>query len=137
MFNLTIKSKILITMVILASPLFVFAQEEPIDSVVKCIDGGSSCTLGSFMATIQSLVNVAISVAIATSAITISYAGFLYLTAGGDPGKIKEGHTILKMTAIGLIIILLAWLFLDLLFDVIGVKSEFNPLKPGPVQVIS
>lgn len=41
--------------------------------------------------------------------LAIMYAGFLYVTAGGDPGKIKEAHSILKYAVIGSAILLGAW----------------------------
>ncbi len=39
----------------------------------------------------------------------IMYAGFLYVTAGGDPGQIKKAHDALLWAVIGAAILLGAW----------------------------
>jgi hypothetical protein len=39
----------------------------------------------------------------------IMYAGFMYVTASGDPGKIKTAHEALKWAVIGAAILLGAW----------------------------
>lgn len=39
----------------------------------------------------------------------IMYAGFQYVTAGGDPGKIKTAHQALLWAVIGAVILLGAW----------------------------
>ncbi|MBR6908602.1 hypothetical protein IKN40_09315 [bacterium] len=54
------------------------------------------------------------------------YGGFQMVTAAGDDGKYKKGMTILKQAAIGLIIVGIAWLFVSLIFWLIGTLSTDN-----------
>lgn len=42
--------------------------------------------------------------------VMIIYAGFLYVTAGGDPGQIKKAHDALLWAVIGAAILLGAWI---------------------------
>ncbi len=42
-------------------------------------------------------------------------AGILYLFSGGEPGKIARAHKIFTSTLIGFVIVLAAWLIIDLL----------------------
>jgi len=52
-----------------------------------------------------------ISIPIAT--LLFSYAGFLYVTAGGNTGKIQKAHDIFKDVAVGFLIVLSAWLIVN------------------------
>ena len=45
------------------------------------------------------------------------------VTAAGDDGKYKKGMGILKQAAIGLVIIGVAWMFVSLIFWLIGTLS--------------
>lgn len=41
---------------------------------------------------------------------TFTYAGYLYATAGGSEERVKKAHSVFKVTLIGFIIVLAAWL---------------------------
>jgi len=101
-------------------PLITYAD------IVKC-ENGPECGFTELMNTIRELVKVMVSIAIAAVAIAISYAGFLYLTSGGDTGKVSKAHSIFTTSATGFIITLLAYVLIQLLFNVLGVKPDFNP----------
>lgn len=58
---------------------------------------------------IASVINVLLSLLGIIAVILIIYAGFLWMTAGGDKEKVKKATDIMKNSAIGLIIILAAW----------------------------
>jgi hypothetical protein len=54
---------------------------------------------------------------LATIALVICIrGGFQMVTAAGDDGKFKKGQGVLKQAAIGLAIILLAWLIVSVVF---------------------
>lgn len=55
--------------------------------------------------------------------IMIMYAGFTYVTAGGDPGKIKTANQMLLYTAIGAAILLGAWVISD------AIQGTVNQLR--------
>lgn len=93
------------------APCFVFAQSGPLDrleAVQETADlpGGGE---GSLERTIGAIINIVFSV---TGIIIIAfmvYAGFLWMTAGGDSGKVDNAKTIIKNTIIGLIITVLSY----------------------------
>lgn len=90
--------------------------------IVQCDgpDGAGSreCDFDAFIATANKLIEFIIYLAASAAAILIAYAGFLYITAQGDSGKITQAHAIFKNIVIGFVVILLAWLFVKLILDV-------------------
>ncbi len=48
----------------------------------------------------------------------VIYGGFLYITAGGDDGGAEKGKKILTQAAIGVIIILLSFVFVRAIIDI-------------------
>ena len=55
------------------------------------------------------IINVVIGVLGVVAVAVVIYGGFLFLTAQGDPGKIKKGKDSITWGIIGLIITLLSW----------------------------
>lgn len=59
---------------------------------------------------IETIVNeILLPVGSVVAAVMIIYAGFLYVTAAGDPGQIKKAHDALLWAVIGAAILLGAW----------------------------
>ena len=57
---------------------------------------------------INNLINILFTVGLIIAPFMILFAGFQFLTSGGDPNKINTGKNILIYTFVGLIIILLS-----------------------------
>ena len=55
------------------------------------------------------IINVVLGVLGVVAVGVVIYGGFLFLTAQGDPGKIKKGKDSITWGIIGLIIALLSW----------------------------
>ena len=51
--------------------------------------------------------------AVPLATIMFAYAGWLYLSAGGDEGKIKRAHSIFLSVLVGLVVALGAWLIVN------------------------
>jgi len=89
--------------------------------LVPCID---NCTLAHILVLISNVINFILKgIAVPLAAIAFAYAGWLYLTAGGNPGQIQKAHDIFKGVAIGLFIALAAWLIINAILEVL-VKDE-------------
>lgn len=58
---------------------------------------------------VNKIINVVIGVLGVVAVAVVIYGGFLFLTAQGDPGKIKKGKDSITWGVIGLIIALLSW----------------------------
>lgn len=78
---------------------------------------GPECDLCDLLQLGQNVIEFLIYISIALAAIAFAWAGFLYMTAGGDQGKIKNAHDIFRKVAIGLIIVLGAYLIANLIVN--------------------
>ena len=58
---------------------------------------------------VNKIINVVLGVLGVVAVGVIIYGGFLFLTAQGDPGRIKKGKDSITWGVIGLIIALLSW----------------------------
>ena len=60
----------------------------------------------------------------------IAIGGAMFMFSAGNPSTLAQGKTILKYTAIGLIIIYGAWLIVGMIFSIIGV-AQWTGLAGG------
>jgi peptidoglycan biosynthesis protein MviN/MurJ (putative lipid II flippase) len=66
---------------------------------------------------ITGLIGWLIIIATSVAALLFMYAGFLYLTSGGDDSKVKQAKAIFINTAIGFAIMLIAVLLVETIVD--------------------
>lgn len=63
-------------------------------------------------------------------AIMFAYAGFLYVTNGGNEAKIKQAHDVFLYVFYGLVLALAAWLLTNFILEFfLGSGSSFNFLS--------
>lgn len=79
--------------------------------LVPC--NGIDCDFNSFIELLNKVIEWIFYTAVVVATIMFAYAGWLYMSSGGNPQKISTAHNIFKKTAIGLIIIALAWLIVN------------------------
>ncbi|MCI0542507.1 family 16 glycosylhydrolase [bacterium] len=80
------------------------------------------CQFADLIELIQRVMNYLLfAFAIPLAAIIFTYAGFLYLTAGGDTGKISRAHSIFLYVVVGLVVALAAWLIVKAIVTGLGV----------------
>lgn len=79
-------------------------------SLVPCQD---NCGFDHLVVLAQNILNFIVTMSTMVAAAMFAFAGFLYFTAGGDKGKISKTHKIFTNTAIGIVVILVAWLLID------------------------
>jgi hypothetical protein len=63
------------------------------------------------------------------SVLSFVYAGYLYMSSGGDSGAIKKAHAIFGKVAFGIFFTLGAWLIVHQITVWLGVKSGFTLLQ--------
>jgi hypothetical protein len=108
---------------LLISPTLAFAQ---IPTIVPC--SGTDCTFCHIGQLAQNVLNAGIYIAVFLSAILFAYAGWKYITAGGDPGKAGESKKIFWNVGVGLVLILVAWLIVDLIMKMLVSETAlFGP----------
>jgi len=65
-------------------------------------------TLGGVLTMVVDLLSFLVGFSALVAVIMIIYAGFLFITAGGDPDKISTGSKTLTAAIVGLVIVFLA-----------------------------
>jgi len=63
------------------------------------------------------------------AAILFAYAGFLFMTAGGSEENVGKARKIFGHVAIGLVVMLCAWLIVKLVLIGLGVQDGFSLLN--------
>lgn len=102
---------LLLTSVIVGLFAFVpevsFAQEPLVQDCEATEDG---CQLSDLVALVQRIINWIIMIFAPIAMIMFAWAGVLMVTAGGNKGQIDRAKGIFTSVAIGLVIVLSAWL---------------------------
>ncbi len=87
------------------------------------------CGYRAFLLLISNIIKFLLYMAIPIASLSFFFAGFLYLTAGGNAGKIEEAHSIFWSALMGIIIMLSAWLIINtILKGLLGPDTGFNLL---------
>ncbi len=98
------------TLPLLLFPIATFAQlskgKTELDKVAKNLGDAGTKELPEL---IGNMINVLLSVLGIFFVVVVVYAGFLYLSAGGEEDKVKKAKKLLGQAVIGIVIILLAY----------------------------
>lgn len=126
-----------VLVVVLMAPVLVAAQvNNPSGGIptqlVNCT--GPDCDWSKFIGLMQNILNFMVFLGVSISALLFAYAGFKYLTSGGDPGATNDAKRIFSHVVVGLIIMLVAWLLVDVLLRTLTGKGfrERNLQAPAP-----
>ena len=109
--------------VLIVFPAVVLAQ-----GLVPC--GGVNCGLCHVVQLGQNIINFLIGVSVFIAVGFFVYAGFMMVTAGGDIGKVGKAKNIFSSVAIGMILVLVAWLGVDVLMKNLFDEGEFAGFGP-------
>ncbi|MFA6050611.1 MAG: hypothetical protein WC761_05435 [Candidatus Paceibacterota bacterium] len=77
------------------------------------------CTWADFVKLANNIVNFLVFVSSMLAVLAFCYAGFLYITAGGDGGKVEQAHHIFKMVVTGMLFILCGWLLIATILKIL------------------
>jgi hypothetical protein len=69
---------------------------------------------------VDTVVNIAVPVAILCLVVLVVYAGYMLISSQGNPDKLKEGREVLTNAIIGFFIVVLSVVILVLLSDTLG-----------------
>lgn len=95
----------------------VFAQE----GLVPCTN---DCSFNHLIRLIKNITNFLLILAVPVSAASFAYAGFQYIFAAGDTGKIKKAHDIFWTVFVGLVFMASAWLIVKIIVDTLDPDGE-------------
>lgn len=100
--------------------------------LVPC--SGSDCGTCEIIQLANNVTDIIIALAVGISVIIFMYAGWLMLSSGGSSAQIKRGKDVMTNVLIGLIIILTAWLVIDVMLKTLLPNGEvqFGNNNPMP-----
>jgi len=90
--------------------------------VPKCAN--DSCGFNDLITLIKNITNFLLILAVPISAILFAYAGFLYIFARGDTGKITKAHGIFWDVFVGLVFMASAWLIVKIIVDTLDPEGK-------------
>jgi len=84
------------------------------------------CTWQDLIGLANNIVNFIVFFATLCGVLAFCYAGFLYITAGGEGGKIEQAHGIFKSVIVGMMFILCGWLLIATILKILVSDSGDN-----------
>ncbi len=111
--------------------------------IVPCGDAGEqACNFCDLVKLADNSLSFAVYFSVFVATLLFAYAGFLYVTAVGDTGKISTATGIFGKVVVGMIIVLTAWLVVDTVMKTFFDKSDlaenfgpWNDIKCAPRPV--
>jgi hypothetical protein len=91
------------------SALFAQSYTQELDAAGDSIYGSSLSTSGDLIAVIGSLISAVLGVLGIVLLVMLLYAGFLWMTAGGNGDQVGKAKTIMINSVIGLVILLASY----------------------------
>jgi hypothetical protein len=83
------------------------------------------CDWGDLVQVGQNIIQDAVVLVAMAAVLSITYAGYLYATAGGNDGQIKKAHEVFGKVVWGIFLTLGAWLLVYSILEWIGLNDEF------------
>lgn len=97
-----------------------FAQTQPWNSINPFCEFGTVATIQGFECVVYNVLRIAVQLAGVVLFIMFLIGGFKYLTASGDPKQMEAAKGTLTHAIIGLVVIIFAFLFLQIIKLVTG-----------------
>ncbi len=82
------------------------------------------CGWSDLLELVSNVMKFLIYIAVSVGVLACAYAGFIYITAFGETGKIEQAHKIFSAVIIGFLIILLAWLIVATIIKTLDVNPD-------------
>ena len=86
---------------------------------------GVDCDYSKFIEMIIKVIKFLIQLGVAFSAVVFAYAGWLYLTSGGNEGKVQKAHDLFTKVLWGFLFALGAFLVVQLIANSLGLKQTY------------
>lgn len=75
------------------------------------------------------IISVVVGLGFVALLVMLIWAGFRYLTSGGEPKIIQEAHQTVTWALLGILFLALAWLILQLIGVITGIPVTFFDIK--------
>ncbi len=116
---------------------FVHASSAAIDPIVQCgndpakIEDG--CTVADLFSTAKRILDYMFAISGVIAVGGVVYGGFLMVTSGGSPDRLKQGKKSITYAMVGLAIVLLSVLTVQTVFSLIKYNGTVKPLNPSTI----
>lgn len=116
---------IFLTLAIVFLPLVAFAVQSPAELLSGSGGGlvpqceGAFCRACDLIELSSNVINFAIAFSVIIATLMFAYAGILYVTAASKPDQVKKAHGVFVNVFVGLVIVLTAWLLVNITFSVL------------------
>lgn len=105
--------------------------------VPHCADRpGQECKWEDLLVLVRNIMGLLLYLSATIAVISFMYAGFLYLTAFGDMGKVEQAHGIFSKVIIGFLFVFLGWLIVATILKTMGVVPDFSILDFNSVTEV-
>lgn len=113
-------SFVFFSLILILSPLLIFAQDKPL---VPCTN---DCDFDKLLELVNKVLHyVVIGLAVPIMAIMFCYAGFLMLTSGGEASQKTKAKKIFGSVAIGFIIAAAAFIIVKFILNLLGYNGAW------------
>ncbi len=113
----------LVAFIVLLLPLTVYGQ-----GIVECGGVGQrSCEFCDFANMARAIFNFIIAALVIIAGIVLAVAGLFLVVSGGDNAYREQAKTLMVNTVVGLILVLTAWLLIDIIMKTLYDESQFGP----------
>lgn len=127
------KTKYFIIVAIIFLGLTSFANA----GLVPCTgpEGTNPCNLTQLGQMLMNIIRELFKIAVVLTGVGFAWAGFLYLTAGGDSGQIKKAHNVFGKIIIGFLILCCSFLIVNLIAATlklnVPIQTLYNRIVPN------
>jgi len=94
--------------------------------LVPCGTGSTPCTLCDFIVGFSNLTKYLLGLAVTIALAGITFAGIMYVISSGDEGLITTSKNFLKASISGFVIVLCAWLIVNVAMWALSAKTDLN-----------
>lgn len=95
-------------------------------SLVPCGSGDTACTLCDLISGFSNLVTYLLNTLVIISLAGLFFSGVMYVVSAGDDGMMKTAKEFATACLKGFVIVLCAWLIINVTFWVISIKSDMG-----------
>ena len=95
-------------------------------SFIQC--EGVDCGINDIIETVGSLITFILELSIGATSLLFAWAGVMYMTSGGDSSEVAKAKKMFKNGAVRLIIVLTAFLVIELIVRPLGVDESIIKL---------
>ena len=98
----------------------------PTDCGYNLTKGGKLCGFNDVIRLVRRVIEYIFILVLPIAAIVFAYAGFLYITSGGDKKKRQAAKKAMTSVLIGIIVVMAAWVLVQTIVGGLNVNAPFR-----------